>query len=171
MVNYANHLQTVSRMGTFGDWDERSGVLLTILSSQRVILRAMAASAAKDDLTLQQFSVLRVLAHVGPVPMSRLSKELRVTPPNITGVVDRLERKELVKRTSSAEDRRRKEIQLTAKGESLCEKVRRGYSESLQESLDALTPEEQDILAKLLRKLRREVVRREGEAVPGLELE
>src|SRR5271155_1289887 len=138
-------------MGASNDWGERSGVLLTILSSQRAILRAMTASAAKEEITLQQFSVLGVLARTGPVPMSRLSTELRVSPPNITGVVDRLEKKELVKRLASLDDRRKKEIQLTAKGEGAYERVRKGYSASIQESLDALTREEQQILAKLLR--------------------
>jgi DNA-binding MarR family transcriptional regulator len=152
-----------SHMGSSSDWGRRSGVLLTILSSERAIIRAMTASAAKEDLTLPQFSVLRVLARVGPVPMSRLSAELRVTPPNVTGMVDRLERKELVRRLASPGDRRKKEIQLTAKGESLYERVRDGYSASIQGSLDALTREEQEILAKLLRKLRDEIVRREEE--------
>ena len=96
------------------------------------------------------------------MPTSRLSKELRVTPPNITGVVDRLERKELVRRETSPVDRRTKVIRLTAKGAGLYERVREGYSESLQESLDALTTEEQEVLAKLLRKLVREIARREA---------
>ena len=153
-------------MGTPGDSGQRSGVLLTILSSQRAVLRAMTKSAAREGMTLQQFSVLVVLARAGPVPMRTLSKELQVTPPNITGVVDRLERKELVKRLADPGDRRKKEIQLTAKGENLYERVRKGYSASIQESLDALTREEQEILAKLLRKLRNEIVRREEESGP-----
>ena len=44
---------------------------------------------------------------------------------------------------------------------ALYERVRAGYSESLQESLDALTPEEQEMLAKLLRKLGNEMAGRE----------
>ena len=150
------------RMAASNDWGQRSRVLLAILSSERAIIRAMTASAAEEGVTLQQFSVFGVLSRVGPVPMSRLSKELRVTPPNITGVVDRLERKELVRRETSPRDRRTKVIRLTAKGAGLYERVREGYSESLQESLDALTTEEQEILAKLLRKLVREIARREA---------
>jgi MarR family transcriptional regulator, organic hydroperoxide resistance regulator len=153
-----------SRMGAYDEWGRRSRVLLAILSSERAIIRAMTASAAGEEITLQQFSVLGVLSRLGSATMSRLSKELRVTPPNITGVVDRLERKELVKRETSAGDRRKKEIRLTAKGAGLYERVREGYSESLQESLNALTAEEQETLSQLLRKLVKEIVRREEEA-------
>jgi DNA-binding MarR family transcriptional regulator len=148
-------------MAAYDDWGQRSRVLLAILSSERAIIRAMTSSAAEEDITLQQFSVLGVLSRLGPVPMSRLGKELRVTPPNITGVVDRLERKELVRRETGARDRRKKEIRLTAKGAGLYERVRKGYSESLQKSLEALTPEEQETLSRLLRKLVKEIARRE----------
>ncbi|HUK75880.1 MAG TPA: MarR family transcriptional regulator [Nitrososphaerales archaeon] len=149
-------------MPAYDDWGQRSSVLLAILSSERAIIRAMTESAAKADITLQQYSVLGVLSRLGPVPMNRLSEELRVTPPNITGVVDRLEKKELVKREGSSKDRRRKEIRLTAKGAGLYERVRVGYSESLQESLDAFTAEEQETLAKLLKKLAKEMARKDG---------
>src|SRR5271155_2324088 len=160
-------LEPVSRMSASKAWGVRSKALLAILSSQRVVLRAMAASAAKDDLTLQQFSLMGVLSRRGRVPMNALSTELRVSPPNITGVVDRLEAKGLVKRVTDPEDRRKKGIELTEKGETRYERVRTGYSESLQESLDMLTPEEQEILSKLLRKLARMITEREGDGGPG----
>ena len=63
------------------------------------------------------------------------SDELRVSPPNITGVVDRLEKKGLVRREEGSTDRRRKEIHLTTKGEDLYREGPRGYSEWLQGSL------------------------------------
>lgn len=150
-------------MGTPEEWDRRSAVLLTILRSQSLVLKAMAAGAAKEDLTLQQFAMLRLISRSGPMSMRRLSEELRVSAPNITGVVDRLEMKGMVRRASIPGDRRTKEIQLTAKGKAAYARVRRGYSDSLEEALDELTVEEQEILSKLLKKLAREIVRK-GEA-------
>jgi DNA-binding MarR family transcriptional regulator len=142
-------------------WGERSTALLAILSSQRLILRVMSASVAKDNLTIQQFSVMRLIGRHGPLPMNRLSDELRVSPPNITGVVDRLEKQGLVKRVPSATDRRTKEIHLTEKGDALYRKVTKGYSEFLQQALNELTSEEQEILAKLMSKLAREIRKKE----------
>ncbi|MGH9919669.1 MAG: hypothetical protein ACRD6W_12500, partial [Nitrososphaerales archaeon] len=72
-------------MPAYDDWGQRSRVLLAILSSERAIIRAMTESAVKADITLQQYAVLGVLSRLGSVPMNRLSDELRVTPPNITG--------------------------------------------------------------------------------------
>ena len=164
MVNYANYFPLgVSGMSSPNEWGVRPRALLVILSSQRGVLRAISASAEKEGLTLQQFFLMGVLSREARVPMNALSKELRVTPPNITGVVDRLEAKGLVKRVADPKDRRKKEITLTEKGATQYERVRAGYSGPLQESLDALTPEEQEILAKLLRKFAKAIAQREGD--------
>ena len=94
--------------------------------------------------------LLRILVQNGPTPMNELSRELMVTPPNITGSSDRLEAKRLVKRTESKKDRRGTDIRLTAKGERLQLKMRQDYRESLERSLVALDHDEQETLAKLL---------------------
>jgi MarR family transcriptional regulator, 2-MHQ and catechol-resistance regulon repressor len=170
MANRAKDFLQAPAMSSPKDWGQRSKALLTILSSQKVVLRTMSASAERDGLTLQQFSLMGVLSRRGRVTMNTLSRELRVTPPNITGVVDRLEAKGLVKRVTDPVDRRKKEIQLTEKGAGQYEKVRVGYSESLQGSLDALTLEEQEVLAKLLRKFAAAIAQREveGDRGPGV---
>lgn len=159
MVNYAKGFVQVEMPKVR---EERSSVLLAILSSQRAILRAMGESAMRDDLTLQQFAVLRIIGARGSLPMVSLSEELRVSPPNVTGMVDRLERKGLVVRTDDPMDRRRKEIRLTEKGEQLYKKVRQGYSDSLQDALDSLSPQEQEALAALMKKFAKEIAARTG---------
>lgn len=137
---------------------ENQDILLSILRSQLVIMRAVKASSAKEKLTLQQFGVLRFLAQKGAHPMNAISEELKVSPPDITGIVDRLEAKGLLKRVASIDDRRRTDIVLTVKGKRTHQKIREDYSLSLQDSLaKALTPAEQETLAKLLEKLTKEI--------------
>ena len=43
------------------------------------------------NTTLSQFNVLATLASEGPLPMNRVAKELHITKPAITHLVDRLE--------------------------------------------------------------------------------
>lgn len=132
--------------------------LTSILRSQIRVLKAVKASAAKDGLTLQQFSVLRFLSQAGPVPMNALVDELIVSPPVITGIVDRLETKGLVKRRESSIDRRRVDIALTDMGIRAHRRVRESYRLLLREALGrSLTQSEQETLARLLRKFSREI--------------
>jgi DNA-binding MarR family transcriptional regulator len=132
---------------------ESQDILSAILRSELQVLRLVRASAAKEDLTMQQFGTLRLLALRGTITMNVLSEELRVSPPVVTGIIDRLERKALVKRKENSSDRRKTEIVLTNKGEKVYEWIRTDYRLLLQRSLKgSLTKMEQQTLAGLLSK-------------------
>ena len=90
--------------------------------------------------------------------MNALSDELMVSAPVITGIVDRLESKGLVKRGGSSVDRRRTEIALTDVGNKAYLRVREGYRLPLREALGrSLTHSEQETLARLLVRFSREI--------------
>lgn len=69
-------------------------------------------------VTESQGLVVRQLAKSGPSSLIELSKQLHVSPSNITGLVDRLEAKGLVRRARQ-DDRRIIHIHLTSQGEEL----------------------------------------------------
>jgi DNA-binding MarR family transcriptional regulator len=133
--------------------------LSSILRSQLRVLRAVRAIAASEDLTLQQFGVLRILSQrEGVASMNVLGDELMVKPPVITGIIDRLETKGLVKREESTTDRRKTEIVLTDVGKKAHRKIREDYRHSLRESLArSLTPAEQENLARLMARFVEEI--------------
>jgi MarR family transcriptional regulator, 2-MHQ and catechol-resistance regulon repressor len=131
----------------------------TILRAQVLMLRRLRACTLKEGLTIQQFGVLRLLFQRGPFPMSTLSKELGVTPPVVTGIVDRLEEKKFVKRTWSANDRRKTEMVLTNGGKKVYTRISEEYWKSTEESLrKSLTRTEQETLSNLLGKFVKEIV-------------
>jgi DNA-binding MarR family transcriptional regulator len=102
-----------------------------ILDSIRKLIRIVYLDSSKVSkefgLTAPQSSVLRILVREGPYSSADLSRKLYVTPSNITGIIDRLENKGLVKRIRKPGDRRISLITMTEMGESL--------SKSLKESL------------------------------------
>jgi DNA-binding MarR family transcriptional regulator len=136
--------------------------VVTILRSQIAILDLVKACAGSEGLTMQQFGVLRLLSLKGPLPMIALSEELKVSPPVITGIIDRLEKKSSVRRKETPADRRMTEIVLTDAGKRLYRKIQTDYRRSLQDSLaKSLTPGEQETLASLLRRVAREIPSRQ----------
>lgn len=153
-ISYDNDIVKVENDGLV-----RQDFLATILRSQVRLLRAVRASAASEGLTLQQFGTLRFLFQRGEgVPMNSLCDELMVSPPVITGIVDRLEAKGFVKRHESPDDRRKTEIILTNDGDKAYRKVRENYRLSLRAALGrALTLGEQETLARLLVKFAQEI--------------
>jgi MarR family transcriptional regulator, organic hydroperoxide resistance regulator len=71
------------------------------------------------DLSPVQCHVLHLIEPERPLPMSRLAETLSCDASNVTGLVDRLESRGLVRRRPSVEDRRVKVLQLTPAGSKL----------------------------------------------------
>src|SRR6476619_2893476 len=91
-------------------------LLLKFFFSQRAGLPALAA---EFDLSPAQCHVLHLIEPGRPLPMGRLAETLACDASNVTGLVDRLESRGLVRRRSSATDRRVKVLDLTPTGSRL----------------------------------------------------
>ncbi|GAA2360949.1 MarR family transcriptional regulator [Nonomuraea africana] len=80
-------------------------------------------AAAARRLTALQAKAL-VLLEREPLPMRRMAEVFSCDPSNVTGIVDRLERRGLVSREPAAADRRVKNVTLTAEGARVAEELR-----------------------------------------------
>jgi MarR family transcriptional regulator, organic hydroperoxide resistance regulator len=108
--------------------------------------------AAELELSPAQCHVLRLLEPERPLPMRALAEGLCCDASNVTGLVDRLETRGLVRRRASEEDRRVKVLELTPKGV----RVRAVFLERMTappEGLARLTPREQQMLVRILGRL------------------
>jgi len=106
-----------------------------------------------DPLTPTQFGVLETLYHLGPLCQGELSGKLLRSGGNITLVIDNLEKQELVRRERDKEDRRLVRVSLTPKGQALIQEIFPKQAAAIAEEMQALTPEEQDQLGALCKKL------------------
>lgn len=70
------------------------------------LLVAGAECWARADLTMPQLKVLLILGERGSARVSWLAEQMAVSPPNITGILDRLERRGWITRTADRADRR-----------------------------------------------------------------
>jgi len=95
-----------------GAWD----LLIQLLLSQRGQLPVLAAAL---ELSPAQCHVLYVIEPGKPVPMKQLAASLSCDASNVTGLVDRLESRGLIRRQPGRDDRRVKELDLTPTGARL----------------------------------------------------
>jgi MarR family transcriptional regulator, organic hydroperoxide resistance regulator len=104
--------------------------------------------AAELDLSFPQAMALRELND--PLPMRELAQRLCCDASNVTGIVDRLEARELVERRVAPDDRRVKHLVLTEEGRA----VRESHRDRLAVDLPLLdlSPEDRRSLAQLLRR-------------------
>jgi DNA-binding MarR family transcriptional regulator len=108
------------------------------------------AIAQEFDLAPQQMITLRMLG-AGPRKMSELANALFCDNSNVTGIVDRLEERGLVRREAAAGDRRVKLLVLTKEGE----RMRVGITKRMSEPpppIASLPVKDQRALRDILRK-------------------
>jgi|ACXJ01.1.fsa_nt_gi DNA-binding MarR family transcriptional regulator len=114
----------------------------------------------ETGLTARQFLLLRILEESGPVNARAVGKQLSVSPSNVSGLVDRLERKRYLKRSRGTEDRRKVQLEITPEGRKAFRKARRDREALLRAVFDGISLRERRVLVKGLARMA-------GRRIPG----
>jgi DNA-binding MarR family transcriptional regulator len=146
----------LSRHGRSAGAHDGSDPAELLMRAARTLRRRSAEALAPWELSPHHVRALRaVCAGVaeGETRLSDVAGALRIAPRSATEVVDGLEARGLVARSPSARDRRAVVVRPTAEGLRVLEAVERHRAEQSAAFLGALSPEERDALARLLRKV------------------
>jgi len=111
------------------------------------LARRVRQEQADNELTSGQFSALGAVFRLGPMTLSALSEEERVTPPSMNRTVNALVEAGLVDRAGSAEDGRKVVLTATATGTTLVRETRRRRDDWIATRILKLTPEQRQTLA------------------------
>ncbi|MGO4694590.1 MarR family winged helix-turn-helix transcriptional regulator [Paenibacillus sp. 2TAB26] len=107
----------------------------------------------KNGLNRTEFGVLELLYHRGPQPLQQIGEKVLMSSGNITYVVDKLEKKQMVRRRASTTDRRLIYAELTDEGKQFVEDVFPAHEDAIKQAVNGLTTEEKQSASKLLKKL------------------
>lgn len=105
------------------------------------------------ELTVTQLRLLLVLRESPGAPAGVLAERLRVTPPTVTGLVDRLVRSGAVRREEDPRDRRLVRNVLTERGQEVLGEVEREGRTFLTQLFERLSAEQLSGLVKSLEAL------------------
>ena len=108
---------------------------------------------AEVDLSISQFGALEALYHLGPMPQVEIGKKILKSSGNMTMVIDNLEKRGLVRRERSKEDRRYFTVHLTEAGKELISEFFPAHAERIAAEMSVLTPSEQEQLGWFCKKL------------------
>jgi DNA-binding MarR family transcriptional regulator len=120
-------------------------------------LRALEEELFGDyDLTPQQYNALRLLRaeHPDGLPTLTLAARLVSRAPDITRMLDKLERRGLIARVRPAENRRVVRVAITDTGLGLLKELAGPLRDCHARQLGHLTPEQRRELVELLRAAR-----------------
>jgi len=117
-----------------------------------VIQGMLERRAAEHDLSVIQTRLLGVLRDRQPT-MNELARLLGLDKSSVTGLVDRAERRGLVRRAPSAADRRAVLVSLTEDGHAFVTRAAGGFAGDITTLLGVLSPGERATLAGLVSQL------------------
>ncbi len=130
--------------------------ILNVVATASWANSRVAAALAPFGITPAQYNVLRILrgVHPGHHMCSEVGARLVDRTPDVTRLLDRLEREGLIHRRRSAQDRRVVEVGITPAGLALLERVDEPADAAMSDLARHLAPRDLDQLSALLEKMR-----------------
>ena len=129
--------------------------IVAILRAYGTLQRLMEPYFADFELTPPQFQVLCIAVRIRDKPPTQrqLARDLYVSFPNVTVLLNRLERKGLIERKVNPEDRREKYVLVSQAGRKLLNRIWQVHQQQLDRVMQGVTVPEQKELVRLLNKM------------------
>ncbi|MGH3066693.1 MAG: MarR family winged helix-turn-helix transcriptional regulator [Gaiellaceae bacterium] len=131
----------------------------TAAAELRPVLLRLARELRKETeqlgVTARQATLLWLVRRSPGLSLAELAAQEGISPPALSGHVDRLERAGLIERVRSTDDRRRVGLRLTDEGARLLRRVRARRTTWLADRLGMLEPAELDAIEQAIPALQR----------------
>lgn len=133
----------------------RQKAMLNIMFTYGWVVERIRDFLAAEDITHQQYNILRILRGSHPQPLSTLQIRERMLDKmsDTSRIVDRLIVKGLVKKGTCEKDKRLVDVTITERGQKLLKKLD-AHSEHMQDIMNNLTEKDAEMLSSLLDRLR-----------------
>lgn len=146
---------------------------LRILQSLRKIIRAVDMYSKKladeHEITAPQLVCLLEIVEKETTTAKQIANSIHLSPSTVVGILDRLEKKGLIKRLRDTVDRRVVNVMATANGRTLADNAPSPLQDGLAGSLKRLSEMEQATIALSLERIVDLIAAGEIDAAPMLE--
>lgn len=119
------------------------------------LARELRKETEQLGITARQATLLWLVRRSPGLALAELAAEEGISPPALSGHVDRLERAGLIERVRSTDDRRRVGLRLTEEGARLLRRVRARRTTWLADRLGILEPTELEAIEAAVPALQR----------------
>ncbi|WP_425449097.1 MarR family winged helix-turn-helix transcriptional regulator [Dethiothermospora halolimnae] len=111
----------------------------------------------ETGLTMPQLIVVKVLSKNKRLKVSEISKKIKLVNSTVSGIIDRLEKQDIVRRIRSKEDRRIVYIELSNKGNDIVKKYQHTINNFFNNIFINCSEEEMETILKGLETLRKHI--------------
>ena len=134
-------------------------IFLNIMRTADKLQRRMAELLDESDLSRTQYNVLRILRGAGEVGLAcgEISERMVTRDPDITRLLDRMEKRGLVSRKREKDDRRVVTARINALGLELVKKLDEPITQLHRAQLGHIDVKQQEVLIRLLEAAREKI--------------
>ena len=118
------------------------------------MLKNQADPFLKGKLTFPQYIALQIISDTGKIKMKALAKQLNVSLPAATGLIDRLVALSMVRRIFDESDRRVVCIVITPAGKRTIDKVKKTRKRIIEKMFASLNESERATYLRIIRKVK-----------------
>lgn len=115
-----------------------------VFETGKLMKQYMRKNFEHEGITMPQSAVLGMLMKNGEMKITEMSNRMSLSNSTVSGIIDRLEKQQLVERCRSDEDRRIVYVRATQKFNEMHSESHKRIEKAFEELLDAGTPEELD---------------------------
>jgi DNA-binding MarR family transcriptional regulator len=133
---------------------ETDCIFFQFAKANQLASRFLSQKVSELNLTSVQALILGFLHQEDQITSSELGKKTGLDSATLTGILDRLEAAEFIKRKNNPDDRRSIHIHLTPKGKELSKAAIEVIEAANKEFLQVLTKEQKRDLFEIIKKLR-----------------
>ena len=135
--------------------NHRQKAIINLLYTYGWVIEKIKHFLAQEDITHQQYNILRILRGAHPEPLSTLQIRERMLDrmSDTSRIVDRMIVKDLVQKSTCPKDKRLVDVVITEKGQELLKKLD-AQQDEMDQIASGVSEEEAEILSRLLDKLR-----------------
>ena len=107
----------------------------------------------RHGLSPSEFTILEVLYNKGRFPLQQIGEKILITSGSVTYNIDKLEKRELLRRVPSPSDRRVIYAEITDQGRELFDRIFPEHAAEVHQIMSGLSEEETEMASTLLKKL------------------
>lgn len=122
-----------------------------LTKAHQTVFQRVKVNLAKFDVTPVQYGILKCLWSEDCQTPKQIAEVLSLDSSTITGILDRMESKELVRRVANQDDRRTIKVMLTDRGQELRQPIDKIIEDVNKYVMEIFSDEEQKHLKQCLR--------------------
>lgn len=127
--------------------------LTVLLRASQSVQDVVRKDMQQYGLNQTEFAVLELLYHKGEQPIQHIGKKILIASSSITYVVDKLEKKELVRRRACPNDRRVTYATITKLGKVFMDNTFPKHEKKVNTIFEELSEQELEVFIDLLKRI------------------